>query len=847
MSTTLDNDTKETDSAKDIARGIDRLERYANLSPAGRLAEEDQLDAAKNADNVQSLENAGSSAPWQTNISPTNNTNQQGGSKRGTIRGARSFLRRNKKFLFGVGGLGVGGTLVLLGFFAIMPLRLEMFISNISQQASRVPSYAVEKRINYLVTRALATRILMLSDSNVDGNLVFCKDAGIACSLFKTYTTSFIEKKYDINLNRQAWGVEVRVTPEGRSRLSGPATSWRIETSRLSGTDGAKLTSIVKEIDNNTDMKLYIGKTIDKKMPDKSIVSRYIAKKVLYRKWGVTSFRGFERQRKTIAEVRTDIKTKTLTNTVGKVSSKAAMYVACISTPSVCAKTLNTLKPTAVDLERLQMIVDNAPPDEKVAAQKELDRAKSLQSYADDLTKRINGQAFDDALAKTGGKDMSKFAVNQLVSKAAGPASIIFGLDIVFRGIESVENGVLSEIRQDINMTSFIGFAYGNDTGVITNTEKMKATGFDNNDFDLEAYGEIVQMFDGAESNPLMAYENGTLDSSLASIFTPSVSAADGSYSALCETDKGIEKIALEPGEVVCPNMHIVQDYTDSAWTNNPGWATIAAMAGPWTDTISVVIDLVMMPIEKLTSLIFSVPVLRDIVGWISDTTAPIFAWILGLFFAVPLIGVADDEESKAIFASNNYSALSGGIRSYYADTMKYGVDENGDVLGGGGSVISDAEVAAINSYYDEIEREELQNAPVLAKLFDTSMRGSLVQQLAIYAPTSTSGAINGLMRLPTSFASVFTPKSSATTSITSNPFKIINYGYTSEAIFNEDPGVYDATRCEELARAREDSFQKIDDYPVAVYTKSDPCALEKMATGTILTDAGVTDDENSL
>jgi len=80
------------------------------------------------------------------------------------------------------------------------------------------------------------------------------------------------------------------------------------------------------------------------------------------------------------------------------------------------------------------------------------------------------------------------------------------------------------------------------------------------------------------------------------------------------------------------------------------------------------------------------------------------------------------------------------------------------------------------------------------------------------------------------------------------NPFHLPLYGYdAADPAFSANPNSYSESSCSESAKAREESYKKIDGYPVRVYTKSDPCALEKMVVGIALQAEGVDESENEF
>ena len=722
------------------------------------------------------------------------------------IRGAR------KKQLAILGGVAGAGGLVGLIFMMLLPLRAEMFISNIMAQATKVPAYAVEQRGQYLITRAIATRILMMSDANVDGNLVFCKNAAIGCSLFKTYTTKFIEDRYNLKLNKTVHGIEITVKTEGRTSLGGKANKWVIEGTRT-GTESERVTRIVREMDNKQ-MNLYLKNVVRDRMPNHNIVTRYLSRKILMKKYGVTHWRAFTRTQAKIDDVRTTIRAKTIANTYGKIAPRFGIYMACLQQTDTCSKTIRLLNPSGIDITALEDAVKNAKTEEeRKAAQKALDRAKASIKTMEKLGLTNIGEDLD----KAGDKQISKFFSQKMLARAGGIMALAGVLDLMFGAVESVDDGALDEIAQDMAATAYVGYAFGDDTGLVTNRDKLK-----DGSIDSESYGIIDATLDGAQDSPLMRAENG--------IESPSV----GSKSvAECPTEDGTKAIELPENQLVCDNQKLNRNYT-AMFASRAGWNTLVPIAKGWNRSVGVAFDILGSAMGAIINIIPGLSKLFDFVG---EKMSPLGEWFMGMIFDPPDVGASAS-------GASNYVALSGAIRLSQNDLMKFGTDEQGKAFGAGGRVLSTSDIGAII-------HESNSNSPqpsVLARIFSPEEKGSITQQIALTAPTDAATALSSILKLPT--LSQFSNVNSASAADLSlaNPFGMAIYGYTSsDGVFEADPNNYTLESCDKMSTDREESLGKIEGYPMEVYTKSDPCALEKMVVGTLLVDAGNTSDPQSL
>lgn len=307
------------DATQPTSRGL-----AADEQTAGESAAKDQHDASKNEyggenykkdaptsgnDTLKQRE-ADDGNQWKTNVSG------KGSKKTGRIK----TVAKNKKWLASAGIVGIVGSLLAV-FFALLPLKLEMFIQNITQQASAVPSYAIEKRTDYLVTRALATRLLVASGADIgDGQLVFCGKGGISCHLYRTWKNDYFEKKL---------GLKITAQTGGRASLGSKARSW----SNIEVRKGEQLTDVVRHIDSNKEAKRYIKKQVRSVTRPTQIVTRYLATKALLKRFGIRRFSGptkLEKAKNGLAAAKTKLKSNIIRGTVGRITPRLSTYLSCL-------------------------------------------------------------------------------------------------------------------------------------------------------------------------------------------------------------------------------------------------------------------------------------------------------------------------------------------------------------------------------------------------------------------------------------------------------------------------------------------------------------------------------------
>jgi murein DD-endopeptidase MepM/ murein hydrolase activator NlpD len=162
--------------------------------------------------------------------------------------------------------------------------------------------------------------------------------------------------------------------------------------------------------------------------------------------------------------------------------------------------------------------------------------------------------------------------------------------------------------------------------------------------------------------------------------------------------------------------------------------------------------------------------------------------------------------------------------------------DQNGDYnglgLGIGGAAITPQQTAALRSQIAAEKKAEWKQKSVFARMFDTSDTNSTVSQLAIRVPTSVPQLAMVPTILQESLFSIISPNTFAGATPKDQFGFDFAYSY-SDSELAADPAKYNNDTCTTYAQEREDSYKGMKDtggkFPIMVYTKTDPCALEKV------------------
>ena len=188
-----------------------------------------------------------------------------------------ALFKSNRKTLmrFGVGSSII--TLLVSGFFALIPLKLEMLIKTATQNAAAIPEYAIEHRMEYLTRRYI---IMKITGTLADSTDIDVGKAGLAASLFNTWKAAKYEEQLGLSIK------------SNRIKPGTTATAWEIRdksTNDLitSGSDYNE-TNIDKKITSSKEMRIFLKDRVKEKTKWNQFYKRYAMRKTLMRTKGVT-------------------------------------------------------------------------------------------------------------------------------------------------------------------------------------------------------------------------------------------------------------------------------------------------------------------------------------------------------------------------------------------------------------------------------------------------------------------------------------------------------------------------------------------------------------------------------
>ena len=806
---------------------------------AGEQAELDQIEAGlrndgfdldnSQFDKQQKQETSANAAQTLANLeNEFNYPDAQAQQENKASSRSRNFMKKLKKNK----GASIAVVLILGAFgitapFAVNLFKLSSLIEPIIGKVSKVPEHAVEQRFEYLVTRWLSMRIMKEAYPG-DNNLVFCAGGGLLCHLGSTKYSEWFTKQLDAKFEKEGGGVKTTLNATGKSSLGGKATSFTISQEAIGKDIGSLTHNVSRELSGHKEARRFVNSMV-KQVHGKNYVLRYISKKILMRKYGIKRFNIVpEKTAKKLTEVSAKIKASIIKGLVGRISTRMTAYIGCLQGANVatCKQLLDKLD---FDIDKRIKDAEDAVnsskegSDERKRAEAELKKAQGSKASLDSAKSVINGES-DSSI----GKVISK----ELIKKVMGPIAVAGWIDMVFRAVGAIDGRVLEAIFHDAMTQSVVAFAFNEDSSPMVAADQIK-----DGSADMNTLAVASKMFDGAEASPL--FQLFQLPSTETA--SPMLASLSSGITRKCANEAG-EKVdtKLPPGESICPEDKMVRDFTTIK--NNSWWRGLASIASSWNSSLGQVFKAFDDITSTITGPLWELVKHLPGVSFGVEKLQQLIEWLIGQMIPLPLLGV----DAPGV---SNYEAVAAALHTTSNESMEHGQNKDnpsGKTDGAGGAVLSDQQLASIVQYKNRQEKEDFDAQPMLAKLFNPSLQGSVANQLLAKIPTNGSSALRFLLNTPSTILSGgTTKKANADTAdiYALKAFGIPNYGYADSSTFSADPGTYTQEYCAASAKAREDSLSLEDGELLHTYKKTDPCALEKVVGGLLATAA---DDKES-
>lgn len=751
--------------------------------------------AAKKPDPTNSESNP--DGYWRQN---TNDSTQS------RIRGTLSGFRKNRKALIATGVTGGLIVAIMSAFFSLLPLKLEMLIKTATDQAADIPEYMIEKRIRYLTQYYVASRIL----GQAYGQDIDVGKGSIMAGTFQAWKAANYEKKLGFTIESD------------RMRPGESAFNWRlrdldgnplkIDGKLVNGTSRAGpggIREVVSELNGSSEFRGFLNTQTKSATHWNQYYKRYAMRKTLMRKFGVARWSWLpdkasdkldsyaERKR----ALTRDLRQRMYDNTIGRVKLKTGQYFSCLTEGSEECKKLKEDVQSDADIRAQQDDSVCAADDKACAA--EADKNKQAMDTAAQQEKAsvdaANSAAGEVDLGSSDSKTISKLISKQMLAKVAGGIGLV---DTIMRMVNSVENGALNQVMFDRNSTAYIGYS----SELLAINDQMKS-----GEIDIAQVGAMMEMIGDFGSSPAWQEEAG--------ILSPQT-VASSQYARECSTDDPGQETTLPKGQTVCSDRKVV--YEKNPFEGEAWWEGLANVASAYMHSIGALVGWFNDAVGGIANVLGFDDLMKAL--HIDALVGKGMKLLLGMVYGAPITG-----QEQGPDAGDN---VLGGIQSSYFALGQTGQDMgskgDGGGLGIGGSVTDTAMTAALEQQIKTEKTAENDKRSMMAKLFDTSSSNSFVSQVALRTPSSLADIASLPHTLASSLSRIINPSLSAA-SQPKNAFGF-DFAYSfSDSELNADPMKYTDETCKQYNDEREASYGKTDKYPIMVYTKSDPCALEKV------------------
>lgn len=723
------------------------------------------------------------------------------------IRGRVSRFRRNFMIGSGLMGLLVGLMLALFNF--LLPFKLTHVLNSIENRVGSIPQYAVERRLEFYVSRYLMIRSLEKTgsfDFRPGG-----RDSGrftyLGNSFWDSMYTNWRGAKLEEKLLTK-YGVKLTPTGSQETFLNTNRLSARYFTLDFEGL-GRKHPLQGKPLDR-AEARSLIRTFARDEVKSRNVFKRFFTRRIMYKYYGIGKWKPFEKTRDRVSnklkEKRTAFKKAIINQTVGRVSDRASIYLGCMADS-------NSSKSCRKQLKK---------PDPKTPG------ALSSDNGANDVNSELSKESSGSSDGKKSRSKklteiIQKHSVKKLLSAAAGIGII----DLLANMYTSLDSGVLNQVIYDKNAQQYVAFA----APLLSAADQVKAGGFGGTDFDYEDVQVAHEILGNFAESPVYRAGGGA---------GGSVSAqSTGAIWRDCNNDDSDgNETRLEPGETVCPNKRLMVNKTE--FTEHAAWDTLRPVVDGYNASVGKIVGAV----NSFVSGILDTLKINDAISWamdelgIASLAESAFSTLLNWVAGPVLTGAEEDGDAyDAMFAAVSVlqSEAGGGAGANKEDTI-------------GGGPLSTEQAHQIATIQQEEYAKELANKSFFDRYISPNTPESLLGRLAVIMPSpySQSGQLfMSLLKSPLAFARLATTivtgsgRVSAQQDATSfNPFKVIQFGYPDDhEVFtaNNGEGMDPDEINQKFAcnlpvdeRPQNNRFGWVEGIEFEVPLEADPCLLEE-------------------
>lgn len=744
-----------------------------------------------------------------------------------------SWVKTNKKKTVGIGGsIGALITLIIMAFFAIIPLKIEHIVSNLQKRYFASSEEAMGNVGNNLFSSYITQKVL--PGYNKCGTTVSRKCVAVV----NKSSTNPVSRLY------VAWSdnkLENKLASQGiEFEKKGP--NWRIKYPDVNlgngvdiGPDGRMLD---KELSSRKEMRAAVKDSLKNETRWKKVWYRYRVGRLLETKYGIKRCIVFCGARDSFADRKAERKLAAKIYLVERVitprNANAAIVFKCILSGS-CEDKLKdeptdpSTDPATEGEPKSELETETrASMQSKSTEFGDLDKQKQMRDEIDKdgfkkwLAKQILGDILGETAAKISSKvvpivgwvDLANTVVKtaknadntykKLIYLTNAPAAV--SLYMQYRTYSDEVHTGNKNATEVGSFVSSLGPNSQNSNFYTKSTSNSKKT---ISQLSVsESKDEIKGGIAGAEQSPLYGALMGVSSSSRSAFINPLspsayAAAAKPSKNYTCEDGK-----SLTQGELICPEEKLGQ--------GSGGLKTLSGvMNSPWLAPL-------VLPLELYDNTVGVV--VRGVGGLLGEGMSKVFSAIdstcsLGAFSPFAPYCLVKDPISNAIkdlaetltnaLIPNPFGANMSGGRTFNMMAAGANVSGNDACAQMGCGEVPKKTVADIINNNQKDEAEKFKKRPVFARLFDTNSDFSLVSRIAMATPieyqSTAQSSFANIMSNPlgglfSAFGNLFSYRHgfAAANEDTVDVFNIGTFGFNSSEIPKDPEAYWEQNNCTE-------------------------------------------------
>lgn len=747
-------------------------------------------------------------------------TGKQSGLKR-----SLKFVMRHKKATAAIGGTLAGGG--ILGIFSVsllLPLKILSVVNNLDTYFQSATTAATTKMTDNLLNGYISKYVLpginhgTCTDTFTSpGCVANVSGKGPVSRLYEAWHQDRLEHKlatdYGIVFGKDKAGLYMKVKGPDSPAVLNDADMQKVFNGEATIFDvGGEKTTI-------TEARAALRDALDGESLWKRMYFRFKFGRLLEEKYGVSrcviACNLRDKFTASIADKKLTAEATIIDRVFSKIAPEYSIIFQCMLSPDTCGDQLQNISNASTD--------PTLPPEDTQLTQYESDMQGRLLAYAgDDMAKLAQLADLVEEAKKVSQQGLTTYLASKIVAYAIGPeagdAVASFGEKAVpIVGWVMLAAQVLSALNK---LGPFLQHAdYMVNAAAAVNlymSYKTVASEMESGHVDSTELGS----FNEALSTNLDGSSSDQADVTS----TPLYGAINNTgVNASKTTYKCNDGSSVQSGQLVCPEE--VLDAGNAAatflsdLTNDAGpvtWFANLLTNNPITNLFNAIIGKGMQAVQAVCS---AIPPCNATVNELTSLIGQFAGWVIGLLIPSP------------------FSQHMSGGRTY--DMMAAGADVSANKtcqVSLGCQKLSNQQVADIRNSVIAQDKADFSRLPLFARLFSTTSQYSLLSRVAVSMPSTLPQAAanvsavisNPFAAIAHSFANILSSdRAFAATTLTSDPFGVIQYGYPTGQV-PTDPETYWDQHCTNNQTNVDWFNQQQQDANTgeAVATTTDPCLL---------------------